>query len=107
MDVNAIGDLTNLEVPATVDDAKYDYDEAYTFGKHKGTVLAIRTLDGWVDSANMGSNVGLVLDNTAFYAESGGQVYDTVPSAPPPRCIISPAYSHLANTCNSSHLLSV
>ena len=38
-------------------------------------VLAILTATGFVDSVSEGS-VGLVLDQTSFYAESGGQTND-------------------------------
>ena len=41
-------------------------------------MLAIRTANkSWTEEAPNGAHVGLVLDTTSFYAESGGQIYDT------------------------------
>lgn len=80
MDVNAIGDLQNKNVPATNDDPKYEYTpgDAYSFAPCTGTVLAIRTLDkSWTDSAQSGDQIGIVLDKTNFYGEQGGQTFDT------------------------------
>lgn len=80
MDVNAIGDLNKKGVPGTDDQPKYDYkvvEGKYTFGSYSANVLAIRTLEGWIDEAATGAHVGLVLDKTSFYAEQGGQIYDT------------------------------
>jgi alanyl-tRNA synthetase len=81
MDVNAIGDLRVKEVPATNDEPKYVYTRndsgKYEFPSSSGSILAIRALDdSWAESANGGDVVGLVLDQTNFYAEQGGQIYD-------------------------------
>jgi alanyl-tRNA synthetase len=44
------------------------------------TVRAIMTMDGFVDTTaglEEDTTVGLVLDATSFYAEQGGQIFDT------------------------------
>ena len=48
----------------------------YTKADVQAKVLAILTASGFVDSVSDGP-VGLVLDQTSFYAESGGQTNDT------------------------------
>ena len=68
--------LKNSGVPNTNDAAKYDWHV-----RPAATVRAIFTKDGFLTgegaaaSAELG-RVGVVLDDTAFYAESGGQVSD-------------------------------
>ncbi|PKA55615.1 Alanine--tRNA ligase [Apostasia shenzhenica] len=44
---------------------------------HLATVKAIYTGSEFLETAFTGSDVGIVLDSTSFYAESGGQIYDT------------------------------
>eukprot|EP00729_Bicosta_minor_P002701 gene2701-16136_t len=82
LDVNAIGDMTAASVPATNDDAKYDYDGSYSHGTLKAKVLKIRAhgdVCGVFADGVEGDDVpaGIVLDATNFYAEKGGQLYDT------------------------------
>ncbi len=68
-----IAGLADSELPATEDLHKYRTDRC------EATIL------GWIDSAGFhkqgevpaGAEVGLVLDQTCFYAEAGGQVGDT------------------------------
>ena len=64
--------LANNGVATTNDAAKY------AFGSNpKATVKAILTLDGFKNSTEgVQGPIGLVLDQTSFYAESGGQVCD-------------------------------
>lgn len=40
------------------------------------TVLAIRTESGFVHNVSSGDLCGIILDQTCFYAEQGGQIYD-------------------------------
>jgi alanyl-tRNA synthetase len=59
---------------------KYDYrvvgENQYEFVDIEATVLAIRTREGFVDTVESGSDgtdMGIILDRTNFYAEQGGQ----------------------------------
>jgi alanyl-tRNA synthetase len=65
--------LANNDVPLTDDSHKYAPGDAHA----DATVKAILTLDGFVGSTeSVEGPIGLVLDKTSFYAESGGQVCD-------------------------------
>ncbi|KAL4446750.1 hypothetical protein ABPG77_007994 [Micractinium sp. CCAP 211/92] len=66
--------LQNSGAPLTNDQPKYEQKDVET------KVLAILTKDGFKQSsaeAPEGGAVGLVLESTSFYAESGGQTADT------------------------------
>lgn len=84
LDVHSISELQGKGVAATDDLPKYDYraksqekDASYEFSQCVGTVLVLRTSQGFVDSVDVGHQCGVILDRTNFYAESGGQTYDT------------------------------
>ncbi|EGD79715.1 alanyl-tRNA synthetase [Salpingoeca rosetta] len=87
LDVNTLDELKKKGVPGTDDAAKYAYtrDEngSYSFSDAEGTVLALLTEEGGlVDRVSVSEDdeelpVGVVLDKTNFYAEQGGQIYDT------------------------------
>ncbi|CAJ0955028.1 unnamed protein product, partial [Mesorhabditis belari] len=85
LDVHAIAELNSKGVPKTDDTPKYAYrdDEKtdltvkYTFDKCTGKVLAIRKDGGFVDRLTSGDEGAIILDKTCFYAEQGGQIYDT------------------------------
>ncbi|CAB9509032.1 Alanine--tRNA ligase [Seminavis robusta] len=73
--------LVSKAVPATDDSAKYVWDQ-----KLEGCNVAALFLGrnetedkiGFVESATKeSSTIGVVLDKTSYYAESGGQIYDT------------------------------
>lgn len=49
----------------------------YVWEELTGTVLALFTGDGFVESFSEGQEGGIILDRTNFYAESGGQTFDT------------------------------
>ncbi|XP_033333282.2 alanine--tRNA ligase, cytoplasmic [Megalopta genalis] len=83
LDVHAITELQNKEIKPTVDLPKYNYTvrnnnlyEEYEFAPCTGTVLALRCNKTFVDEVSSGEEVGILLDQTNFYAEQGGQIYD-------------------------------
>jgi len=73
MDPNALAYLVDtLNVPPTNDSFKYEQDEI------TAKVLAIYNSGSFLDHVDTTTGtVGLFLDCTNFYAESGGQEYDT------------------------------
>eukprot|EP00042_Codosiga_hollandica_P054495 m.738851 g.738851 ORF g.738851 m.738851 type:complete len:1016 (+) comp58914_c0_seq1:84-3131(+) len=83
LDVHAISELTTKGVPETNEAPKYNYERnaegAYVFAKSTGKILAIRANGAFVDSISStddGVEIGLILDQTCFYAEQGGQTAD-------------------------------
>eukprot|EP00242_Pyramimonas_sp_CCMP2087_P017801 CAMPEP_0198213354 /NCGR_PEP_ID=MMETSP1445-20131203/28816_1 /TAXON_ID=36898 /ORGANISM="Pyramimonas sp., Strain CCMP2087" /LENGTH=1184 /DNA_ID=CAMNT_0043887981 /DNA_START=34 /DNA_END=3588 /DNA_ORIENTATION=- len=75
MEAEATSHLANAGVKPTLDSAKYVWNAPVPT-----KVAAIMTLEGFRDSTeglSEGDLVGLVLDATSFYAEQGGQVFDT------------------------------
>ncbi|KAJ3069358.1 Alanine--tRNA ligase [Podochytrium sp. JEL0797] len=75
LDIHAIGELEkNADVPPTDDSAKYDQKSI------KATIKAIYKSPSFVKDIarkDFSGNFGIVLDKTNFYAEQGGQQYDT------------------------------
>ncbi|KAF7660043.1 hypothetical protein LDENG_00289330 [Lucifuga dentata] len=80
LDIYAIEELRNKNVPATDDSPKYRYtsDENgnYAFEQASATVLALRRDRAFCDEVTTGQECGLLLDQTSFYAEQGGQTFD-------------------------------
>lgn len=82
LDVHAIEDLKNREVPFTDDSVKFTYsagdspESSYEFQPCSGKVIAIRSNNQFVDKVASGNRCGIILDKTNFYAESGGQMSD-------------------------------
>ncbi|KAG1655811.1 hypothetical protein FOA52_015847, partial [Chlamydomonas sp. UWO 241] len=86
-EAEATGHLQAHAVPLTDDEPKYGSADVQakvlailTTAGFVNSVLAILTTGGFVDSVDAASAegaVGVVLDCTSFYAESGGQIYDT------------------------------
>ncbi|XP_043251485.1 alanine--tRNA ligase, cytoplasmic isoform X1 [Colletes gigas] len=83
LDVHAITKLQNEGVKPTNDLPKYNYTvtnnkiyEEYEFTPCIGTVIALRCAKTFVDEVSPGEEVGILLDQTNFYAEQGGQIYD-------------------------------
>jgi alanyl-tRNA synthetase len=52
------------------------YQLVSDFDSCKGKILAIRKGGQFVDSLATGEEGALILDQTCFYAEQGGQIYD-------------------------------
>jgi alanyl-tRNA synthetase len=83
LDVHAISELQEKKVPATNDSFKYHYravstdpNAEYVFDGCRGKVLAIRCNSQFMNEVTSGMECGVILDQTNFYAESGGQIYD-------------------------------
>ncbi|XP_058790099.1 alanine--tRNA ligase, cytoplasmic [Phymastichus coffea] len=83
LDIHAITELQSKGIKPTNDSPKYNYKvessekcAEYTFAPCIGTVLAIRKNKQFVDQVMSGDEVGVLLDQTNFYAEQGGQIYD-------------------------------
>ncbi|KAL1490632.1 hypothetical protein ABEB36_013293 [Hypothenemus hampei] len=83
LDVHAITELQNLGVPPTDDSPKYNYDaeensdSEYKFKDCEAKVIALRYNKQFVDEVTTGQECGVLLNKTNFYAEQGGQIYDT------------------------------
>ncbi|CAD5208802.1 unnamed protein product [Bursaphelenchus xylophilus] len=85
LNVHAIAELREKGVPTTDDSFKYLYrddgkkglEAKYIFEKIKGKVLALRRNGEFVQTLENGEDGGVILDKTCFYAEQGGQIYDT------------------------------
>lgn len=85
LDVHALAELRQKGVPTTDDSFKYKYNFdgrlegalKYTFSSCTGKILAIRSSGKFIDSIESGVEGALLLDKTNFYAEQGGQIYDT------------------------------
>ena len=83
LDVHAINDLKSKGFAATNDGPKYKYKSVssdksskYNFESCTSKVVALRYNKEFVQEAKSGQEVGVMLDQTCFYAEQGGQIYD-------------------------------
>ncbi|CAL9218365.1 unnamed protein product [Arabidopsis halleri] len=72
MDADATSTLHKTGVSATDDSFKYIW-----FQDHESELKAIYTGSTFLESSAATDNVGLVLGSTSFYAEQGGQIFDT------------------------------
>uniref|UniRef100_A0A915Q7V7 Alanine--tRNA ligase n=1 Tax=Setaria digitata TaxID=48799 RepID=A0A915Q7V7_9BILA len=85
LDVHAISELKNKGIPVTDDSPKYRYyvlppgneQTVYGFEKCEGIILALRKDKTFVNTISSGDFGALILDRTNFYAEQGGQIFDT------------------------------
>ncbi|ONK72152.1 uncharacterized protein A4U43_C04F16330 [Asparagus officinalis] len=72
MDADATSVLHKKGVTTTDDSYKFTWNK-----DHKTVVKAIYTGADFIETAVAGSDIGIVLESTSFYAEQGGQIYDT------------------------------
>lgn len=70
-EAEATGHLAKEGVSVTIDSHKYEERDVLS------TVEAILQPDGFVKESSGSGEVGIVLKETSFYAEQGGQVADT------------------------------
>ncbi|KAJ3274728.1 Alanine--tRNA ligase [Terramyces sp. JEL0728] len=74
LDVHALGAIEKKGIAPTNDEFKYGFDDI------KATIKAIYLNGQFVDNVNsdtVQNTFGIVLDKTNFYAEQGGQQFDT------------------------------
>ncbi|KAM9807651.1 alanine--tRNA ligase, cytoplasmic [Neosynchiropus ocellatus] len=80
LDIYAIEELRNKNVPPTDDSPKYKYasdaNGNYEFQQATATVLALRRDRAFCEEVSTGQECGVLLDQTSFYAEQGGQTFD-------------------------------
>ncbi|KAG2707799.1 hypothetical protein I3760_05G163300 [Carya illinoinensis] len=72
MDADATAALHKKGIAATDDNSKFIW-----FKDHESAIRAIYTGSQFLESVVSGSEVGIVLESTSFYAEQGGQIFDT------------------------------
>ncbi|KAM3705712.1 hypothetical protein ACJW31_03G100300 [Castanea mollissima] len=74
MDAEATSALHKRGVAATDDSFKFIW---FKDQDHESVIRAIYTGPQFLESVGSGSEVGIVLESTSFYAEQGGQIFDT------------------------------
>ncbi|XP_020993152.2 alanine--tRNA ligase [Arachis duranensis] len=72
MDADATSVLHRRGIAPTDDSFKYVW-----FKDHESVVKAIYTGSEFVESVETDGDIGVVLESTSFYAEQGGQIFDT------------------------------
>ncbi|KAK8265102.1 hypothetical protein V6Z12_D12G156000 [Gossypium hirsutum] len=72
MDADATSALLRKGVSTTDDSFKFIW-----FQDHESVIKAIYIGSEFVESVSAGDDVGIVLESTSFYAEQGGQIFDT------------------------------
>uniref|UniRef100_A0A672K4H3 alanine--tRNA ligase n=1 Tax=Sinocyclocheilus grahami TaxID=75366 RepID=A0A672K4H3_SINGR len=77
LDLHSLAELQSQGVPHTDDSQKYCYslgsDGQYVFQPCRASVLALYCDGALVSEVNEGQCCGVILDQTSFYAEQGGQ----------------------------------
>ncbi|KAJ8537036.1 hypothetical protein K7X08_035437 [Anisodus acutangulus] len=109
MDADATAALHKKGVAATNDIFKFTW-----FQDHESEIKAIYTGREFLGSAVAGDEVGIILESTSFYAEQGGQIYDTgsleSPSGPFQVCnvqIYGGFILHIGSFSGQAHKFSV
>ncbi|KAG8430064.1 hypothetical protein GDO86_018548, partial [Hymenochirus boettgeri] len=80
LDVHCLADLQRGGIPCTNDSPKYDYtmatDGKYAFRPCSATVLMLYKDQSLHSQIDQGQRCGVILDQTCYYAEQGGQSSD-------------------------------
>ncbi|XP_070770947.1 alanine--tRNA ligase, mitochondrial isoform X1 [Enoplosus armatus] len=79
LDVLSLAELQRLGVPHTDDSLKYQYSleqDRYVFPACPATVLALYDGQTLVSEVTEGQHCGVIMDQTCFYSEQGGQSHD-------------------------------
>jgi len=81
LDVHALDELKTKGNPETDQSPKYNYqkgsDGNYVFEPCTATIVGLRMNKEFVTEVPGGNRCGVLLDRSSFYAEQGGQMYDT------------------------------
>ncbi|RDX98422.1 Alanine--tRNA ligase, partial [Mucuna pruriens] len=72
MNADATSALHKRGIATTDDSFKY-----FWFKDHESVVKAIYTGSEFVDTVKTDDDIGVILESTSFYAEQGGQIFDT------------------------------
>ncbi|XP_026402529.1 alanine--tRNA ligase-like isoform X2 [Papaver somniferum] len=72
MDADATSELHKRGVSPTNDNYKFIWNK-----NHQSVVKAIYNGAEYMTSASVGDEVGIIMETTSFYAEQGGQIFDT------------------------------
>ncbi|CAN6450326.1 unnamed protein product [Victoria cruziana] len=72
MDADATAELRRRGIGPTNDNSKFIWHQA-----HESTIRAIYDGRTFLESIAAGTEVGIILGSTSFYAEQGGQIFDT------------------------------
>uniref|UniRef100_A0A8C2HXQ5 Alanine--tRNA ligase n=1 Tax=Cyprinus carpio TaxID=7962 RepID=A0A8C2HXQ5_CYPCA len=79
LDLHSLAELQSQGVPHTDDSPKYCYslgtDGKYVFQPCRASVLALYCDGSLVSEVSEGHRCGVILDQTSFYAEQGGQIH--------------------------------
>ncbi|KAK0051507.1 alanine--tRNA ligase cytoplasmic [Biomphalaria pfeifferi] len=80
LDVHSLTELKDKGVPPTDDLRKYAYDADekgnYKFEPTTAKIIGLRYNKQFVETVTSGQECGILLDQTSFYSEQGGQIYD-------------------------------
>ncbi|KAM8878174.1 alanine--tRNA ligase, mitochondrial isoform 2-T2 [Spinachia spinachia] len=79
LDILSLAELHRLGVPHTEDSLKYQYrleKDKYVFPACSARVLALYAGHTLVSEVSEGQRCGVILDQTCFYSEQGGQAHD-------------------------------